>query len=235
MRFHRTKFGVALIILSLLSGWVIWQWYHTVPMEPAPPVTTIAPAATTPASSTSLPTPSPITSSSSPTPTNTAVVMQDPRGKPKQIVVARGKTILASAKLDAGYIDANGVWQSAPQRASWLAENGRPAPGFQSSTMRAVITAHVRSSGRPDVFANLKNMQVGDLVTVSYDSGDKVVFKVTSPPKGFLKSQMVKEDSYWDVTVPSRELTLITCDQTSVVRPDGHLTDNLALKATRVK
>lgn len=174
-------------------------------------------------------------SSTSTRPAQKSVTMKDPRGVPRQIIISRGQSVFASAYLDAGHSDAQGVWQSAPHRASWLDEGGRPAPGVKNATLRSVITAHVNWSGKPDVFANLRDVKVGDRIVVTFDSGDLAIFAVTSPPRGFIKKQMVKEDSYWDVSRASRELTVITCDQSSVRRPDGHLSDNLALKATRVK
>lgn len=160
--------------------------------------------------------------------------MRNPRGKPTQIVIRRGTEVLVSSYLVSGGEDAHGVWETDRGMAEWLSDAGRPAPGALHRSLRSVVTGHVRYGGKPDVFWRLREVRSGDLVFVSYPR-DTAVFRIVESPRGFSKSEMVRQDAYWDVTRPGRELTLITCDQTSVKRPDGHLSDNLAVRATRIK
>lgn len=87
--------------------------------------------------------------------------------------------------------------------AAWY-EKG-PRPGHLDP---AVITAHVDSWLGPDVFFDLKQLVPGDLVVVTYDSGDVVTFTVDSSEQ--LPKVALPVASIWPTTNDPL-LTLITC------------------------
>jgi hypothetical protein len=141
-------------------------------------------------------------SAPSPTPSTESVAARAlPRGEPTRVVIP---AIGVDARLIPVGLEPTGAME-VPDfgLAAWY-EKG-PRPGHLGP---AVITAHVDSWLGPDVFFDLKRLVAGDLVVVSYDSGDVVTFTVTSSEQ--LPKVALPVASIWPTTNDPL-LTLITC------------------------
>lgn len=169
----------------------------------------------------------------------TKAIFADPLGNPQSIAIRCNDVVLAEASLLAGYYHVNPsggtVWETNRNEAEWLAEAGWPRPGAYSANS-AMITGHVWYGREEDVFYELHKVTVGCLIDVEYDSGDSAVFEAVTTPEPIDKTEFVKSeryDHYWTPEAPGQWLTVVTCDKTSLVRPDGHLSSNVAFKAIR--
>lgn len=162
--------------------------------------------------------------------------MRDLSGTPQRVSLSCGDEQLASSSLAPGYYSLKGgasVWEPSRGQAEWLAVENAPLPGSRSS-VPAMITGHVRYSGEPDVFWRLGEVTPGCLVEVTYDSGDRAVFEIVTFPESIDKSQFPSNDEYWTLPEPGRALTVVTCDKQADLRSDGHLSNNIAVRAVRV-
>jgi sortase (surface protein transpeptidase) len=102
----------------------------------------------------------------------------------------------------------------------WYAEG--PPPGHPGP---AVVAAHVDSKAGPDVFYRLHELEPGDEVVVTYDSGDEVRFVVRDREQ--TDKDELPADRIWPVT-DDVLLTLITCGG-EFDRSTGHYRDNIVV------
>jgi len=168
------------------------------------------------------------------------IEMSLPRGDPTLIEIANtsGVTII-SVNLIPAYLDSND-WLKPDRRgvAGWYAQDGWSdhKPGFPGPS---VIVGHVSWNGAPDVFINLKEVQVGDIITVSYSSGDAIMFEVKESDKrpknlavdtstDFGKRTWTMQDSQ------ATYLTVFTCDDDSTFT-DGSYEGNWYVYAELVQ
>ncbi len=79
------------------------------------------------------------------------------------------------------------------------------SPGERGS---AVLAAHIAFNGRDGVFRNLDDIEVGDIVEVSYDDGSSQRFRVTETAQ-YAKDELPVDRVFAKDGTP--ELTLITC------------------------
>ena len=181
--------------------------------------------------------PNPGTTSSTPSPTanRTSPAPQSPpapdhpQGDPKRVVVtSSGGRELVDARLVPSRLDDHGILAPPPGVAGWYAEKGWPEPGYPGAS---VLAGHIntRRNG-PDTFARLPEVRPGDLVTVTYSSGDQVRF-VVDRSAAVPKKQTPKDDTIWDAGNPRPLLRLITCDPTTPVK-GGHYVGNWVVWAT---
>jgi LPXTG-site transpeptidase (sortase) family protein len=151
-----------------------------------------------------------------PEPAPEPAVTVDPDGQPERV---RVPAIGVDADLVELGLEPDGAME-VPDfgLAGWYAEGPRPGhPG------PAAIAAHVDSRAGPDVFFRLRELEVGDEVHVTYDSGDEVTFVVTDSER--LPKDDLPADRIWPVT-NDRLLTLITCGG-DFDRQTRHYRDNI--------
>lgn len=168
-----------------------------------------------------LPQPDAPASSSEPRTVTVADRTPEPSGEPVRVVIP---AIDVDSQLVRLGLAPDGSMQ-VPDRgfAGWYVEGPRPGRDGPS-----VIAAHVDSRVGPDVFYRLRELAPGDLVHVSYDSGDEVTFVVASrvqTPKDTLPVEDI-----WPLT-NDRLLTLITCGG-DFDRSVGHYRDNVVVYTT---
>lgn len=174
------------------------------------------------------PTTSPAPSGGPLTGPSTAVV--GPRGTPSTVILTHGSTTLVDAKLVPTRLDAHGVLAPPKGVAGWYAEPGWPKPGFPGAS---ILVGHINSrADGPDTFAELPQARAGDLVTVTYGSGDVVRFRVVRSA-AVPKTQTPKDDSIWDAGAPGPLVRLITCDPTTPLN-GGHFEGNWVVWADPV-
>jgi LPXTG-site transpeptidase (sortase) family protein len=80
-----------------------------------------------------------------------------------------------------------------------------PVPGESGS---AVLAAHIAFNGRDGVFRDLDDLEVGDVVEVSFDDGSSKRFRVTETAQ-YAKDELPIDRVFAKGGAP--ELTLITC------------------------
>ena len=142
------------------------------------------------------------------TPSSTAAPVQAPPGSPTRVQVTSGGRELVDASLGATKLDAQKVLAPPFGTAGWYAEPGWPKPGHKGAS---ILVGHINHGGNPDVFWNLPSVKLGDLVTVTYGSGEQVKFKITRS-EAAPKTGVPKDDTIWDWDNPKPVLRLITCD-----------------------
>jgi sortase (surface protein transpeptidase) len=108
-------------------------------------------------------------------------------------------------------------------RAGWFAAG--PAPGAIGP---AVIAGHVDSTTGPAVFYRLRELRLGQPITVTRADGSMVAFAVTEV-RQYAKDAFPTADVYGPV--PEPELRLITCGG-SFDRTRGSYRDNVVVFAT---
>ncbi len=152
-------------------------------------------------------------------------------GTTRIVVYSHGRQVLSAevAPLSAH----NGVLEPVPGVVGWYDAPGWPAPGGLG-TNRSILVGHVIWGGRPDVFAALPMLSPGDEVDVVSAAGARQRFVVDRSPVSVDKNA-ISEAAYgwvWRTPTPARTISLITCDTSSGLRPDGHLRDNWVVTAT---
>lgn len=217
--------GVAAIIAAALTA-------CGGPDDPAADSSATAP--TTAASTTTSPPQAPVSTGTA----TTGQAFAPLRGEPTSIVIHRAGAEVGRADIDATTAP-DGVLTSTPGRAAWYASPGWPKPGT-SSTNRAIVVAHVRWDGKPDVFGRLAELRRGDRVSIGYSSGDDASFEVSRDPVAVSKVAVIADGSstyrwVWRGTTASRTLSLISCDLESGEGSDGHLLGNVVVQAERVR
>lgn len=238
--------GVAIAAASLFG----WFGGGPEPEEYVAP-TAIATTETPTPTVTATPTPTP-TESETETPTETATEEQvetetataeaadgipsvtnvlEPAGSPARVQVhsAAGKS-LVDTTLQGARLDGDGILAPPHGVAGWYSEPGWAKPGWPGAS---IVAGHVRRGQTPDVFWNIPQAVPGDIVTVTYDSGQHAQFRVTRS-EAMHKTEVPQDDSIWDHASPTPKLALITCDPATPLRSDGHLEGNWVLWAVPV-
>ena len=132
-----------------------------------------------------------------------------------------GERELVDASLQATYLDSQKVLAPPYGTAGWYAEPGWPKPGH---TGASILVGHINHGSQPDVFWNLPQVRIGDLVKVTYGSGRSVDFRITRS-EAASKAQVPQDDSIWDHDNPRPVVRLITCDPTTPLN-GGHYEGN---------
>ncbi|NYF98805.1 sortase domain-containing protein [Janibacter cremeus] len=149
------------------------------------------------------------------------VVQGNPAGNPTRVQVTSGGRSIVDATLQATKLDSENVLAPPFGTAGWYAEPGWPKPGFQGAS---ILVGHINHGSNPDVFWNLPQVDIGDVVTVTYSSGEQTEFTITKSEPA-TKDGVPQDDSIWDYDNPDPVLRLITCDpQTSF--SNGHYDGN---------
>ena len=175
------------------------------------------------------------TSTTSPTSTSStsaaqrSAAVQAPSGEPTRVQVRSGGRDIVDATLQATKLDAQKVLAPPFGTAGWYAEPGWPKPGYQGAS---ILVGHINHGSNPDVFWNLPQVKIGDVVTVTYGSGRTVKFKITkSEPAS--KKGVPQDDSIWDWDNPNPVLRLITCDPETPIN-QGHYEGNWVVWADQM-
>lgn len=137
-----------------------------------------------------------------------AIAQQAPAGEPTRVQVSSGGRSIVDASLEATKLDSEKVLAPPFGTAGWYAEPGWPKPGHDGAS---ILVGHINHGSKPDVFWNLPQVKVGDVVTVTYGSGKEVQFKINKS-EAATKSGVPQDDSIWDYDNPDPVLRLITCD-----------------------
>lgn len=229
----RRGLWLAVLAVCLGLGVAAAAWLGVFSSEPAPgeriPPTAIpAPTSSAPAPS---PTPSPTATDEVTTPAPPVLPsggVREPAGRPVRIeVFAANGDPLVDAPLQSAELDADGILAPPHGVAGWYSEPGWAKPGWPGAS---IIAGHVRGGGQADVFWNIPQAKPGDIISVTYDSGQHSVFRVTRS-EAMHKNDVPKDDSIWDHASPTPKLSLITCDPATPTRSDGHLEGNWVLWA----
>lgn len=170
-------------------------------------------------------------SSSSPgsSPTGSQGAQQTPSGEPTRVQVDSGGKSIVDANLQATKLDSEKVLAPPFGTAGWYAEPGWPKPGHQGAS---ILVGHINHGSNPDVFWNLPQVEIGDVVTVTYGSGTDVKFKITRS-EAATKGGVPQDDSIWDHDNPDPVLRLITCDPETPLK-DGHYEGNWVVWADQM-
>ncbi|QBF45072.1 class F sortase [Janibacter limosus] len=248
-RYRRTTAVLAAAAAVLLGGGVAaGTWWTTQQDDEATvspgtyvPPSSIMPTSqtpSTPTATTAKKTSKKKTSSSTSAPTSTsssssasalAPAVQAPQGSPTRVQVTSGGRELVNASLEATKLDAQKVLAPPYGTAGWYAEPGWPKPGHKGAS---ILVGHINSGGNPDVFWNLPSVKLGDLVTVTYGSGEQVKFKITRS-EAAPKTGVPKDDTIWDWDNPKPVLRLITCDPETPLK-GGHYEGNWVVWADQM-
>lgn len=121
----------------------------------------------------------------------------------------------------------DGKVNPAPGEVIWFTGYDRVRPG---ATGTSVIAGHVVSSGRPDSFAALEQLAKGDGIVLTYPSGAKLRFEVTSTDI-IDKDELTTRKEVWGANKDTRRVVLVTCDDKLGFREDGHRTANFVAVA----
>lgn len=221
--------------------------------QPGPVATSVSPMSTPSASRassevTSHPVASP-SSSASATPSQASVAMADPAGNLKSLKIMRGNEVIVDTINFAPRVenDKGDFLSQCGKVAWWDANESWPKPG-QLSKKLALIGGHVMCYGKfyelkhlqPDPKTRAPGSRQGDLLYITYDSGDVVVAEAIEDSQEVDKRELTSLDrhlcadgTYDDATAQcvgneGRMISLSTCDRTGEIRPDGHAAFNVA-------
>lgn len=227
-RVQRRWVGAVTVVLLIIGiGFIVWAL--VVPVIPEPPILPDdEPSPTVVLSTTPGPTPTPASGSATTTPVSEAI--QNPRGKPVKIKVVSAKDgVIIHARLVATRLRSDGRLVPPAGEASWLADEGWPKPGVLSR-YNSIVAGHVSGGGKPDVFYELSKARKGDEVIITYDSGDRVIVKITKNPVNVGKKAVADSPKYdwvWESIdgEKHRIVTLFTCNPESE-HVGGHSVDN---------
>ena len=123
----------------------------------------------------------------------------------------------------------DGIIDPDPGSVMWFDGADRVTPGDKGT---AVIAAHVSVEGKPDVFANLSEVGVGDTVDVTNTDGTVSHF-VVKTATAMPKSRVTTDQAVWGPNARTLRLAILTCDDAFGFRGDGHRVANLVLIAER--
>lgn len=237
-RYRRTTALMATCVALLVGAGAVGIWWAqrdepamNVDVDAYVPPTEIMPtSASTSSSPKSSRTTSSRASSAASTSSSTAdVVQSNPAGSPTRVQVTSGGRSIVDATLQATLLDSENVLAPPFGTAGWYAEPGWPKPGFDGAS---ILVGHINHGSNPDVFWNLPRVDIGDVVTVSYSSGEQVKFEITRSEPA-TKQGVPQDDSIWDYDNPDPVLRLITCDpQTSF--SNGHYDGNWVVWAKQM-
>ena len=155
--------------------------------------------------------------------------VEAPAGSPTRVQVRSGGRDIVDASLEATLLDSEKVLAPPFGTAGWYAEPGWPKPGYQGAS---ILVGHINHGSNPDVFWNLPQVKIGDVVTVTYGSGRTVKFKITKS-EAASKKGVPQDDSIWDWDNPNPVLRLITCDPETPIN-QGHYEGNWVVWADQM-
>lgn len=154
---------------------------------------------------------------------------ETPSGEPTRVQIESDGRSVVDTSLEATTLDAEKVLAPDFGTAGWYAEPGWPKPGYSGAS---ILVGHINHGGEPDVFWNLPEVEIGDIVTVSYGSGDQVQFEITKS-EAASKAGVPQDDSIWDHDNPEPVLRLITCDPETPLN-EGHYEGNWVVWADKI-
>ena len=150
-----------------------------------------------------------------------------PRGEPVRVVIMRGEEIVLDREIT-GSIRLRPVgdelWLVPPRGVVNWVNDPRLAgakPGFPGAAM---LAGHISQAGKPGPFYGLTQTQMGDAVTVAYDSGDRV----TGPVEDILRPEKLDLPVEKIRSGDKPALWLVTCDP-STPFVNGHYLGNVLL------
>ncbi|MFV0451813.1 MAG: class F sortase [Propioniciclava sp.] len=108
-----------------------------------------------------------------------------------------------------------------PGTVMWFTGYNRVLPG---DTGTAVVAGHVVSDGRPDVFADLAELKVGDDVTVT--GADETLTYEIIRVDTLSKEALAADVEVWGDNTTVSRIALVTCDDALGMRDDGHRVAN---------
>ena len=148
-----------------------------------------------------------------------------PRGEPVRVVITRGEEIVLDREIT-GSIRLRPVgdelWLVPPRGVvNWVNDPRLVGakPGFPGSAM---LAGHISQAGKPGPFYGLTQTQLGDTVTVAYDSGDRV----TGPVEDILRPEKLDLPVEKIRSGDKPVLWLVTCDP-STPFVNGHYLGNV--------
>jgi LPXTG-site transpeptidase (sortase) family protein len=125
-------------------------------------------------------------------------------------------------------VSADGTIDPEPGTVMWFEGFERVRPGDIGT---AVIAGHVSTGERPDVFADLADVDVGDTVQIS-DGGASTGYRVVRA-SAINKEEVTSDPAVWGSNASGSRLAIITCDDAFGFRRDGHRVANYVVIAER--
>ncbi len=125
-----------------------------------------------------------------------------------------------------GGLTPEGTIDPDPGTLMWFQGLDRVQPGRVGT---AVIAGHVVTDDRPDVLAELAEVEVGDDVQVVED-GRTIPYRVTRAGP-IDKVEVTTDEAVWGVNTSRSRLAIITCDDAFGFRGDGHRRANFVVIA----
>lgn len=113
------------------------------------------------------------------------------------------------------------------QEVIWYTGNSRVPPGSEGVS---VVAGHVAHGDSPDVFANLSEVKIGDVITTVNRSGARTVYTV-SRAYTVTKGELRRDPAVWGNLKHGKRLVLVTCDDALGRRADGHRIANYVVVA----
>lgn len=112
----------------------------------------------------------------------------------------------------------------------WYTGHGRVAPGEVGT---AVIAGHVVAGGRADRFADLADVEVGNVVELTDSEGGSQEYEVVRA-EVVDKDDLTTDGWVWGENTTVERLAIVTCDDAYGFREDGHRVANFVVIADRV-
>ncbi len=210
--------SIVVFVGSLVGiAWYLWSLNVMTDVPPAPlPTEPTAQVVTMKPQATSEPSPQ-------------VKVPENPRGEPKQLIVWHGDKVIVSMYFAPAVYSSLG-WASECGKVAYRDIDNWPKPGYLSKD-RSLITGHVWCYGDVYGLSNLDQIRAGDRLEISYNSGDVVVAIAESDAVSIDKGELnVEKAGERNPTMhnasKARTIRLSSCDTSSPVRSDGHLSRN---------
>lgn len=128
--------------------------------------------------------------------------------------------------LVGGGVSPSGTINPPAGQAMWVQGYDRVRPG---SVGTAVVAGHIEHSGKPDIFAHLPSVRVGDELHLV--AGSVTLDFVVQRADVVDKRELTSDDDVWGENTSSRRLVLITCDDELGFGKDGHRLANYVVVA----
>ncbi|MEO5610673.1 MAG: class F sortase [Ornithinibacter sp.] len=156
----------------------------------------------------------------------------DPSPKPARDPgpVLRIASVGIEAPMAGRGLSSDGTINPRPGTVMWFTGYNRVRPGAVGTS---VIAAHVSVGGKPDEFADLSGVAVGDVVEVLEDGSATERYRVTGA-RAINKTDVTTDQTVWGPNTSTRRLAIITCDDAFGFRGDGHRKANFVVIAERV-
>lgn len=165
-------------------------------------------------------------------PTTTPVTTPSASASPSPSAAADGEAqlVVAGANIDVTLIpeglDDSGKINPEPGTAIWFTGYDRVFPGEVGT---AVVAGHVVADDKPDVFADLGDIAVGD--TFEITAGEAVTKFVVTRAVVQTKDETAADVEVWGANDSTRRVVLVTCSDTLGFRDDGHRVANYVVVA----